>query len=92
MRYFGPSQMSLFKLIIHSLSIIAVFKYRVFFISLILILSSQYLAFLINLNFLFFQTILIFFNLFVFIISFRESETKLKNSESNIKDIQELTH
>ena len=92
LRYFGPSQMSLFKLIIHSLSIIAVFKYRVFFISLILIFSSQYLAFLINFNFLFFQTILIFFNLFVFIISFRESETKLKNSESNIKDIQELTH
>jgi glycosyltransferase involved in cell wall biosynthesis len=31
MRYFGPSQMSLFKLLVHSLSIIAVFKYRVFF-------------------------------------------------------------
>ena len=30
LRYFGPSQMSLFKLIIHSFSIIAVFKYQVF--------------------------------------------------------------
>ena len=29
LRYFGPSQMSLFKLIIHSLSIIAVFKYHI---------------------------------------------------------------
>ena len=38
MRYFGPSKMSLFKLIIHSFSIIAVFKYQVFFRSLIIIL------------------------------------------------------
>ncbi len=30
LRYFGPSQMSLIKLIIHSFSIIAVFKYNVF--------------------------------------------------------------
>ena len=91
-RYFGPSQMSLFKLTIHSLSIIAVFKYRVFFTSLILILSSQYLAILKNFDFLFFQIILILFNLFVFIISFRENEKELKNSELNIMKIEEFTH
>ena len=92
MRYFGPSQMSLFKLIVHSLSIIAVFKYRVFFISFILISLSQYLAILSNFNFLFFQTLLILFNLFVFIVSFRESETELKKSNSNIKNVEEFTH
>jgi len=92
MRYFGPSQMSLFKLIVHSLSIIAVFKYRVFLISFVLILSSEYLAILTNLNFLFFRIVLILFNLFVFIVSFRESETKLKNSELNIKNTEEFTH
>jgi len=92
MRYFGPSQMSLLKLIIHSLSIIAVFKCRVFFISIILILLLQYLSILISFNFLFFQTILILFNLFVFIVSFRESEIELKNSISNIKNIEELIH
>jgi len=91
-RYFGPSQMSLFKLTIHSLSIIAVFKYRVFFTSLILILSSQYLAILKNFDFLFFQIILILFNLFVFITSFRENEKELKNSELNIMKIEEFTH
>ena len=91
-RYFGPSQMSLFKLTIHSLSIIAVFKYRVFFISLILILLSQYIAILKNFNFLFFQLTLILFNLFVFIVSFRENEKELKDSELNIKKIEELTH
>ena len=91
-RYFGPSQMSLFKLTIHSLSIIAVFKYRVFFISLILILLSQYIASLKNFNFLLFQIMLILFNLFIFIVSFRESEKELKNSVSNIKNTEEFTH
>ena len=92
MRYFGPSQMSLLKLIVHSLSIIAVFKYRVFCISFILISFLQYLATLISFSFLFFQIILILFNLFVFIVSFRESDKGLKNSESNIKNIEEFTH
>ena len=91
-RYFGPSQMSLFKLIVHSLSIIAVFKYRVFFISFILISLFQYLVIYTNFYFLYFQIMLTLFNLLVFIISFRESETKLKNSESNIKNTEELTH
>ena len=92
MRYFGPSQMSLLKLIVHSLSIIAVFKCRVFFISFILIVLSQFLTTFINLNFLFFQIMLIIFNLFIFIVSFRESETGLKQSEANIKIIEEFTH
>jgi hypothetical protein len=91
-RYFGPSQMSLLKLIIHSLSIIAVFKYRVFFTSIILISLFQYIAIINNYNILFFQTMLILFNLFVFIVSLRESEYELKNSEKNIKTIEEFTH
>jgi len=92
MRYFGPSQMSLFKLIIHSLSIMAVFKYHVFVISIILILSLQYIAIIISFNFLFFQIMIILFNIFVFIVSFRESEIELKSSDSNIKKIEEFTH
>jgi hypothetical protein len=66
-RYFGPSQMSIFKLIIHSLSIIAVFKYRVFFTSFVLISLFQYLGILTYTNFLFPQMMIILFNLFVFI-------------------------
>ena len=38
LRYFGPSQMSIFKLLVHSFSIIAVFKYQVFFRSLLVII------------------------------------------------------
>ena len=91
-RYFGPSQMSFFKLIVHSLSIMAVFKYRVFSILFALILLFQYLATLTGINFLFFQMVLILFNLSVFIISFRENELGLKNSDSNIKNIEEFTY
>ena len=91
-RYFGPSQMSLFKLIIHSLSIVAVFRYRVFFISFILIFLFQYIAVFTSFNFLLFQIMLILFNLFLLIISYRENEIELKNSELNIKNTEELTH
>jgi len=91
MRYFGPSQMSFYKLSIHSFSIIAVFKYRVFFMSIILLLFLHFFTVLINFNFLFAQMLLILFNLLVFIVSFRENEKELKNSENNIKNIEEFT-
>tara|TARA_B110000967_G_C18877989_1_gene559489 strand:- start:704 stop:1594 length:891 start_codon:yes stop_codon:yes gene_type:complete len=91
-RYFGPSQMSLVKLVIHSLSIIAVFKSQVFLTSVAIVLLFQYLTVYINLNFLFFQTLIILFNLFVFIISFRENEKGLRNSSSNIRNTEDLTH
>ena len=42
-RYFGPSQMSLLKLIVHSLSIIAVFKYNVILRSTLMIIVLAYL-------------------------------------------------
>ena len=91
-RYFGPSQMSFFKLIVHSLSIIAVFKYRVFFTSFILVSLSQYVAIITKSNFLFFQAVLFLFNLLVLIISLRENGIGLKNSELNIRSIEEITH
>ena len=92
MRYFGPSQMSFFKLMIHSLSIIAVFKYRVFLTSIIIFILFQYLTLLVNFNFLFFQALIILFNLFIFIVSFRENEAELKKSVSNIDHIVDYTH
>ena len=91
-RYFGPSQMSLFKLIVHSLSIMAVFTYRVFLTLVFLMLLIQFFAILINFNFILVQTLLALFNLGVFVVSFRENEKDLRNSESNIKNIEELTH
>ena len=91
-RYFGPTQMSLFKLVIHSFSIIAVFKYRLFFISLALLTSLHYLGIFIKFNLLFLQILIILLNIFVFIVSFRESEKDLENSKLDIANIENLTH
>ena len=92
MRYFGPTQMTLFKLVIHSFSIISVFKYRVFFMSLILLGLLYYLGIFIKFNFLLFQVLTVLFNILVFIVSFRESEKELENSKLNIANIENLTH
>ena len=91
-RYFGPTQMSLFKLVIHSFSIIAVFKYRLFFISIILLTSLHYLGIFIKFNFLLFQILTLLLNILVFIVSFRESKKKLENSKFDINSTEELTH
>ncbi|MDC0449834.1 glycosyltransferase family 2 protein [Pelagibacteraceae bacterium] len=92
MRYFGPSQMSLFKLLIHSFSIIAVFKYRVFIYSVIYLVLLHYLGFLTKFNFLFFQILIILYNIFVFIVSFRENEKELERSQLDIVSEEKLTH
>ena len=92
LRYFGPSKMSIFKLIIHSLSIIAVFKYRVFFSSAILLTSLYYLETLIKFNFLLFQILIVLFNILIFIVSFRESKKELENSQLDVAHIDNLTH
>jgi len=92
MRYFGPTQMTLFKLVIHSFSIIAVFKYRLFFISLAFLASLHYLGIFIKFNFLFFQILTVLFNILVFIVSFRESEKDLENSKLDVANIESFTH
>jgi len=91
-RYFGPTQMSLFKLFIHSLSIIAVFKYRLFLISLVLLVSLHYLGIFIKFNFLLLQKLTVLFNTLVFIVSFRENEKDFENSKLDVSSIEHLTH
>lgn len=92
MRYFGPSQMSLFKLIIHSFSIIAVFKYRFFVISSIFLTLLYCLGPLIKFNFFPLQILIILFNFFIFIVSLRENKKELERSELDIASIDNLTH
>ena len=92
LRYFGPSQMSLFKLVIHSLSIIAVFKYQVFLRSTFIIIILAYLnSYLENLS-IFLQILIVAFNLIIFIVSQRETEKDLIKSHENLKDIENITH
>ena len=88
-RYFGPSKMSFKNLIIHSLSIISVFKFNVlirsilfFFIYLFLIYEKISVITLIPI------LLIIIFNLLVFIVSKRENLDDYKNSIKNIFDVK----
>ncbi len=92
LRYFGPSQMSLFKLIIHSLSIIAVFKYLVLLRSTLMITVLVYLNSYLGILAIFFQILIIIFNVLIFIVSQREREKDLLNSHKNLDNIKEITH
>ena len=91
-RYFGPSQMSIFKLLIHSFSIIAVFKYQVLLRSTFMIIFLAYLSTQFGNVLIFFQILLVIFNLIIFIISLREKENELINSENNLDNIKDIIH
>ena len=92
LRYFGPTQMSLFKLLIHSFSIIAVFKYQVFLRSTFMIIVLAYLNLYLGNISIFFQILIVLFNLIIFIVSLREKENDLKNSHKNFDSVTNITH
>jgi len=90
-RYFGPTQMSFFKLLIHSLSIIAVFKFGVILRSLLFSLIYLFLVYpkitIITIIPIVFIIALI---ISVFLISRRENLDELNNSLSNIYNIDTI--
>ena len=92
LRYFGPSKMSFFKLIIHSFSIIAVFKYQVFLRSTLTIIFLAYLNSYLGNFTIFLQILIVIFNLIIFIVSKREVEKDLINSKKNLDDVKIITH
>ena len=92
LRYFGPSKMSLIKLIIHSLSIIAVFKYQVFLRSTLMLIALAYLNSYLGVFSIFFQISIVIFNLLIFIVSLREQEKDLLNSHKNLAGVKKITH
>ena len=90
-RYFGPSKMSFFNLLRHSLSIIAVFKTTALIRSMIFLvvyifLVLQYIS-LITLIPVVSIVIMIFS---IFALSGRENMTELNNSLENINNIENL--
>ena len=91
LRYFGPSQMSLLKLIIHSLSIIAVFKYKVFLRSTLMLIILVFLNSYLGNIAVFFQILIVVFNLTIFTVSLREQEKNLLNSDNNLDNIKKIT-
>ena len=91
-RYFGPSKMPLFKLIIHSFSIIAVFKMNVFLRSALLLVLLTYLYPYIGIVSPLLQIFLVIFNIIIFLISKKSNEEKLKDLDAELKDTNLITH
>ncbi len=90
-RFFGPSKMSLINLIIHSFSIIAVFKFQVLFRSSIIFIALLFMnKFLGDIIFVL-QILIIIFNLAIFIVSRRENKQELIDSEKNLEAINTIT-
>ena len=87
-RYYGPSKMRFLQLILHSLSIISVFKYQVFFRSLLIFFLLNLLNNFIGALSLILQFLLIIFNFIIFVISLREKKIDLINSQNNLRDIK----
>ena len=92
LRYFGPSQMSLIKLFIHSFSIIAVFKYQVFLRSTFILILLAYLSSTLGNLSIVFIILIVTFNLLIFLISQRESEKDLMNCHQNLSEVKEIQH
>ena len=91
LRYFGPSKMSFFNLIMHSLAIIAVFKTGVIFRSIAfyaiyLIIIAEYISIITAIP----LALIIIFGLVILKISGRENMTEFNNSLTNISDIDTL--
>ena len=91
-RYFGPSKMSFFKLLIHSFSIIAVFRKTVFlrtfiFLLVYLFLVFQSLSLITSLPILLVLILLIA----VFLLSGRENLKQFNSSLDNILNIDNLS-
>ena len=90
-RYFGPSQMNLFNLLIHSFSIIAVFRKTVIVRSFLFLFI--YLFFVFNnlsITTLFPLLAVLIFLLLIFKVSSRENIEELNNSLENIGNIDVL--
>ena len=91
-RYFGPSKMSILKLVIHSLSIIAVFKFQVFLRSALMIIILAYLSSYLGDVSIVLQILIVVFNLMIFVVSKREIEEDLINSHKNLQEVKTIKH
>ena len=91
-RYFGPSQMNLFNLLIHSFSIIAVFRGAVIVRSILFLFIYLFFVYS-NLSIitLFPVFVVLIFLFSILRISFRENIEELNNSLENIGSIDVLS-
>ena len=91
-RYFGPSKMPLLKLIIHSFSIIAVFKMNVFIRSALFLVLLTYLhPYLGDISSLL-QLLIVIFNILIYLVATKSNATKLKNMDLELGEIEKIAH
>ena len=91
-RYFGPSKMPLFKLILHSFSIIAVFKMNVFIRSALFLVLLTYLQPYIGLVSPLLQFIIVVFNILIYLVSKKTNDNKLENIDAELEGVEKITH
>ena len=89
-RYFGPSKMSILKLLLHSFSIIAIFKYNVFLRSSFMIIILAYLSFYVIKLSIIVQILIIIFNLMIFVVSLKKNNLKI--NLDNFDKIENILH
>ena len=90
-RYFGPSKMSFKNLIIHSLSIISVFKINVLIRSILFLLVYIFLIHQ-NVSIIMLIPVILILVLIIsaFVVSKRENLDELNSSLSNVLNIEDL--
>ena len=91
-RFFGPSKMSIFKLILHSLSIIAVFKHQVYLRSAILLIFFSFLSSIYGTFIFIFQILTVLFSLIIFVVSLNKDINSYEKCNENLKSVDEITH
>ena len=89
-RYFGPSKMSILKLLLHSFSIIAIFKYNVFLRSSFMIIILAYLSFYMIKFSTMVQILIVIFNLIIFVVSLKKNNLKI--NLDNFDRIENILH
>ena len=90
-RFFGPSKMSFFKLIFHSLSIIAVFKFQVYFRSALILIILSYLNPILGTFVIFLQILIVLFCLVIFSVSLNKVDDGYEKGSENLNSISEVT-
>ena len=91
-RYFGPSKMPLFKLIIHSFSIIAVFKMNVFIRSALFLVLLTYLSPFFGILSPIIQLMIVLFNILIYFISIQSNDKKLQRIDAELDGTDLVTH
>ena len=89
-RFFGPSKMSFFKLVFHSLSIIAVFKYQVFLRSAFLLIIFSYLSSFLGIGIIIPQILIALFCLVIFSVSLNSVDNDYEIGSKNLNSINEI--